>query len=204
MTTLGLLFHSKVRAEVLRILFGVRADRRYRAEIIAQTTFAKRSVEEELEKLEHLELVIPSRDSHRCYYTANKAHPLYPELRNIVLKTVGLRDVLQTALASDKIEFAFVFGSLAQSTGRAGSDVDLMIIGQIGQRGLAPRLRGLTERIGREINPHVFTRDEFARRVANNDHFLGDVLAEQKIFLIGKESELANLARERVAAPASE
>jgi predicted nucleotidyltransferase len=204
MNKLGLLFHSEVRAEVLRILFGVREDRMYRAEIIAQTKFAKRSVEEELEKLGHLELVVSSRDGNRCYYTANKAHPLYPELRNIVLKTVGLREVLQAALLSDKIEFAFVFGSLAQLTERAESDVDLMIIGRIGQRELAPRLRGLTERVGREINPHIFTWGEFARRVASRDHFLSDVLAKPKLFIIGKESEFADLARQRVAAPASD
>jgi predicted nucleotidyltransferase len=204
MSTLGLLFHSEVRAEVLRILFGLREERMYRAEIIAQTRFAKRSVEEELEKLATLELVMSSRDGNRCYYTANKTHPLYPDLRNIVLKTVGLREVLRTALTSDKIEFAFVFGSLAQRTERAESDVDLMIIGRIGQRELAPRLRGLTERIGREINPHVFSWDEFARRVANRDHLLSDVLAHEKIFIIGIESEFAGLARQRLAPPASD
>jgi predicted nucleotidyltransferase len=175
----------------------------YRAEIIARTPFAKRSVEEELEKLLSLELVTLTRDGNRCYYTANKGHPLYPDLRNIVLKTTGLREVLQTALTSDKIEFAFVFGSLAQRTERAESDVDLMIIGRIGQRELATRLRGQTERIGREINPHVFTWDEFAQRVVRRDHLLADVLAQEKIFIIGIESEFADLARQRVVAPAS-
>lgn len=176
----------------------------YRAQIIGMTSFAKRSVEEELDKLENLELVISSRDGNRCYYSANKAHPLYPDLRNIVLKTAGLSDVLRAALKSEKIEFAFVFGSLAQSTERAESDVDLMIIGQIGQRELAPRLRGLTERIGREINPHIFSRDEFARRAASRDHFLSEVLARRKIFIIGKESEFGDMARQWVAAPASD
>ena len=204
MNTLGLLFHSAVRGEVLRILFGLGEDRMYRAQIIGQTSFAKRSVEEELDKLENLELVISSRDGNRCYYSANKAHPLYPELRNIVLKTVGLHDVLQAALKSDKIEYAFVFGSLAQRTERAGSDVDLMIIGQIGQRELAPLLRGLTERIGREINPHIFTRDEFARRVASRNHFISEVLANRKLFIIGNKSEFEDMARERVAAPSSD
>ena len=204
MSTLGLLFHSEVRAEVLRILFGLREERMYRAQIIAQTNFAKRSVEEELEKLENLELVTTSRDGNRCYYSANKAHPLYPDLRNIVLKTAGLRDVLQAALTLDKIEFAFIFGSLAQRTERAESDVDLMIIGQIGQRELAPRLRGLTERIGREINPHIFSRDEFARRAASRDHLLSDVLEHEKIFIIGIAGEFADLARQWVAAPASD
>ncbi len=79
-----------------------------------------------------------------------------------------------------------------------------MIIGQIGQRELAPRLRGLTERIGREINPHIFSRDEFARRAASRDHLLSDVLEHEKIFIIGIAGEFADLARQWVAAPASD
>lgn len=79
-----------------------------------------------------------------------------------------------------------------------------MIIGTIGQRELAPQLRGLTDRIGREINPHIFTRDEYARRAGNRDHFLGDILAKRKLFLIGNEDEFECLACQRVDAPASD
>ena len=48
MNKLALLFHSEVRAEVLRVLFGLRTEKMYRAEIIEQTDYAQRSVEEEL------------------------------------------------------------------------------------------------------------------------------------------------------------
>jgi DNA-binding transcriptional ArsR family regulator len=202
MNKLALLFHSKVRAEVLRLLFGVRSESMYRAEIIAHTKFAKRSVEEELDKLVGLELLDTSKDGNRRYYAANKVHPLYPDLQNIVLKTVGLGDVLKAALVSEKIEFAFVFGSLAALSENAQSDVDLMIIGRLGHRELTPLLRGLADKIGREINPHIFDWDEFARRVKERDHFLGDVLAKPKLFIIGNEHEFTNMARERLAAAA--
>jgi predicted nucleotidyltransferase len=199
MNKLALLFYSNVRAELFRLLFGVRQDRMYRAEIIGLTDFAKRSVEEELQKLVDLELLVTSKESHRRFYSANTAHPLYPELRSIVLKTVGLRDVLLEALSSEKIQFAFVFGSLAASTERAESDLDLMIIGSASHRDLASPLRGLTDRLGREINPHFFTLEELKRRLAVRDHFLSDVLAKPKLFIIGDELEFTELVKVRVA-----
>ncbi len=199
MTKLALLFNSELRSEVLGLLFGVRSGKMYRAEIIGLTKFAKRSVEEELQKLVNLELLVTSKESHRRFYAANTVHPLYPELRNIVLKTVGLRDVLLQALESDKIQFAFVFGSLAASKERADSDLDLMIIGSSAHRDLASALRALTDRLGREINPHFFSLEELNRRLSSRDHFLSDVLAKPKLFIKGDEHEFANMVKLRLA-----
>ena len=193
MNQLALLFHSEVRAGVLRILFGVGPEKRYRAEIVKQMDFAKASVGEELQKLVDLELLTTTTDGNRRYYAANQVHPLYPELRNIVLKTAGLKDLLQAALQSRKIEFAFVFGSVAARNERADSDVDLMIVGSATHRDLASPLRALTDRLGREINPHFFTIAELARRRAARDHFINDVLANPKLFIIGDEHEFTNL-----------
>jgi len=204
MTKLALLFNSELRSEVLRLLFGIRSGKMYRAEIIGLTRFAKGSVEEELQKLVNLELLVTSKENHRRFYTANSAHPLYPELRNIVLKTVGLRDVLLEALDSDKIQFAFVFGSLAASTERADSDLDLMIIGTAIHRNLASPLRALTDRLGREINPHFFSLEELNRRLLSRDHFLSDVLAKPKLFIKGDEHEFADMVKLRLAPAAQD
>ena len=91
MNKLALLFHSEVRAEVLRLLFGAGNERRYRAEIIGLTKFAAASVEEELQKLVYLQLLVSSKDGNRRYYSANPGHPLYPELQGIVRKSAGRR-----------------------------------------------------------------------------------------------------------------
>ena len=202
MNRLSLLFYSEVRAELLRLLFGVRPGKMYRAEIIGLTRFAKGSVEEELQKLVDLELLETSKEKHRRFYWANTAHPLYPELRSIVLKTVGLRDVLMEALSSKKVQFAFVFGSLAATTERAESDLDLMIIGSVTHRDLASPLRALTDRLGREINPHFFTLGELNRRLAARDRFLSDVLAKPMLFIRGDEHEFADLVELRLASTA--
>lgn len=193
MNKLALLFHSEVRAEVLRVLFGLRTERMYRAEIIEQTDFAQRSVEEELQKLVDLELLVTTKERHRRYYLANTVHPLYPELRSIVLKTVGLGDVVREELKSGKIQFAFVFGSIAAQGERADSDLDLMIIGPVTHRELASPMRALTDRLGREINPHFFTLEEMKGRLAARDHFLRDVMGKPKLFIIGDEHEFTTL-----------
>ena len=199
MDPLALLFLSEIRAELFRVLLGISVKRMYRAEIVRLVDFAPSSVEEELAKLVKLELLLTTMDGNRRYYEANQAHPLYPELRSIVLKTVGLRDVLAAALPADRITYAFVFGSLAAQTATAASDVDLMIIGDATHRSLASALRAVGEKLSREINPHFFGIDEFLNRAAGKDHFLGDVLAKPKLFIIGDEHEFTDLVGRRLA-----
>jgi DNA-binding transcriptional ArsR family regulator len=204
MNKLALLFHSEIRAEVLRLMFGARQKEMYRAEIINQMDFAGRSVEEELEKLVRLELLLTEKDGNRRYYSVNRNHPLYPELHAIVLKTSGLKDLLAETLPAKGIAFAFVFGSVAANAERAESDIDLMIIGTATHRSLAPALRSAGERIGREINPHFWGLEELQRRAAAKDHFLRDILAKPKLFILGTENEFKDLVGGRVAPAAQD
>lgn len=119
---------------------------------------------------------------------------LFPELRNIVLKTSGLKDLLHDALrASKKIEYAFVFGSLADLRERAESDLDPD--GDRRRHPPRPRLAAaaLAEKLAREVNPHFLTAAELLRRLAARDHFLGEVVAKPKLFIIGDEHGFADM-----------
>lgn len=160
--------------------------------------YAKESVETQLNALKRMKLIISEKDGNRVYYSANTAHPLYPDLRGMVLKTVGLHDVLASALSDRDIEFAFVFGSIASQTDQPESDVDLMVVGDITEFHFAKLLRGVGDQIGREVNSHVYTRGEITRRVESNDHFLNDVLSKPKLFLTGNEHDFIKLAQRRV------
>jgi uncharacterized protein len=84
--------------------------------------------------------------------------------------------------------------SFARQEEKAGSDVDLMVVGDIGLRKLTGLLMGVSEKIGREINPHVFSEREFIKRKTGRDHFLNQVLESPKIFIVGTEHELAEMA----------
>ena len=119
---------------------------------------------------------------------------MYPELASLVAKTSGLREVLVKALEGAKgVRVAFVFGSLARGVGQAASDVDLMVIGEIGLRAIAPRLRPAINSIGREINPVVMSPAGFSSKIKGGDAFLRNVMAAEKLFIVGGPDELAEM-----------
>lgn len=189
MRLLTVLF-PKVRAEVLRLLFADPGRELHLRDLARQTGLSLKTVQNELKKLSKADLVTSMRDGNRRYYRANAVHPLFPSLQQIVLKTSGLHDVLAKALHGLKgVQTAFVFGSLAAGDGQSLSDVDLMVIGDIGLRTLAPRLRAASGQLGREINPVTMTAAEFAKGRAKNP-FLLEVLSKEKLFIKGGPHEL--------------
>ena len=195
MNILAEIVSSKIRAEIFRLLFGANIEELHMREIERRSGYAIGSIQTELKKLLRLHLVKKRRDGNRLYYRANKEHPLYPDIRNLVLKTIGLVDVIKIALRQDAgINIAFVFGSIARHEETTGSDVDLMLIGQLSLRKLVGMLAGVSEEIGREINPHVLRVDEFIKRKSSKDHFITQVLEAPKIFIIGNANDLEAMA----------
>jgi len=191
MGILSEILSSKVRAEVFRLLFGLNDDALHMRDIERKSGFAIGTIQTEMKKLNRLDLVLKRRDGNRLYYSANRQHPIFPEIKALVIKTVGLLDVLRAALVDEKgIRAAFVFGSLADSAEKAGSDIDLMVVGDLGLRSLTRLLQGIAEKLGREINPYVLTLKEFKRRKNENEHFLTRVLKDSKLFIIGDENDL--------------
>ena len=195
MNTLADLLSSRVKAEMFRLLFGTVDQELHVREIERRSGLADATVRQELKRLTRLGVVELRRDGNRTYYHANTEHPLFPDIRNLVLKTSGLSDVLREALAPSEVRLAFVFGSLARGKGRAESDIDLMVIGTIGLRQLGKLLSGVGAKLGREINPHVLTPEEFAKRRKTREHFITTVLGEPRLFVIGNEDELKAMGR---------
>jgi predicted nucleotidyltransferase len=137
-------------------------------------------------------LVVPRRDGNRLYFIANVDHPLYPELRRIVLKTTGIAPTLQNALASVAgVDLAFIFGSMASGSLRSSSDVDLLVIGSTGLRQITAALGGISGSLGREINPHCLTPAEWSDKLQRKDAFALRVSAEPKLWLKGGPDALA-------------
>ncbi len=162
-------------------------------ELERQSGLALGTIQQELKKLEGMELLAARRDGNRVYYSANTTHPLYRDIRNLVLKTSGLVEVLREALSSEGIDLAFVFGSVARGEEGAEGDVDMIVIADVGLAALSALLSGVSEKLGREVNPHVMGRDEFKRRLQSGDHFLSRVMGSPKLFVVGDEDELARL-----------
>lgn len=184
----------KVRAEIMRLLFTDPAKEFHLRELSRLSNLALGTIQQEVGRLQKVDLLTARRDGNRLYYRANTQHPIFQELQGIALKTTGLREQLADALAEvPNIEFAFVFGSSASGTTGAASDVDLLVVGNVGLRALAPKLRPLTSTLGREVNPHVLTRDTLAAKAHSGDAFITNVLSAPKIWITGDADELGKL-----------
>ncbi|WP_096461946.1 transcriptional regulator [Sulfurifustis variabilis] len=185
---------TKVQQRVLAVLFGNPGRSFYANEVIALAASGTGAVQRELARLEAAGLVTVTRVGKQKHYQANAAAPVFEELRGLVLKTSGLVDVLRAALAplAAQISAAFVYGSVAKRQDTAKSDIDLMVVSDsLSYADLFSALEEATNRLGRVVNPTVYSRQELDKRVRADNAFIKRVLAQPKLWVIGEEHGLA-------------
>jgi predicted nucleotidyltransferase len=153
----------------------------------------------ELNALAQAGLLVRRQLGNQVHYQANAACPIYEEMRGILRKTFGVADVLRAALepAADQVKLAFIYGSVARGEEKAGSDVDVMIVGKLKFSDTVVALSPAEESLRREVNPHVYSAREFASKVAGADPFLTRVVEGPKIYLIGTDDDLGKLVKHR-------
>jgi len=150
------------------------------------------SIKKELDQLVSVGLLKVRKVGNQTQFCANEDHPVYPELSGLIRKSIGLVDVLRTALTpiAAQIQVAFVFGSMAQGTETPHSDVDVMILGEAGFADAVNALHESQATLGREINPKVMTLAEWQQRKAAGDGFVQNVLDKPKLLILGTFDEL--------------
>ena len=123
-------------------------------------------------------------------FKLNKNHPLYEELKKIISKTIGLEGQIK-AIADSLVGIgaAFIFGSMAKGKENSHSDIDLMLIGSADQDKLIKAVSAAEEKLSREINYHVFTKDEILEKIRQKDSFFINIFSEPKIILKGNLNE---------------
>lgn len=185
---------SKTQQRVLAVLFGNPTRSFYANEVITLAGSGTGSVQRELARLDAAGLVAVTRIGNQKHYQANVSAPIFEELHGLILKTSGLADILRAALAplADRIDTAFIYGSLAKGEDTAKSDVDLMVISDsLSYPDLYAALEEATTRIGRTVNPSLYKPQDFNKRVKEGNAFMRRVLAQPKIWLIGEKREPA-------------
>ena len=193
---------GSTRQAVLRILFAEPGRRLHLRQIIRDAGAGTGAVQRELARLAAAGIVSSTREGRQTYFQANALCPIFPELRGLIRKTFGLADLLRRALEPlrPEIRVAFVFGSIAAGDETPASDVDLLLVGDhISLNDVLPALAEAQRDVAREINPSIYRAEEFCRKLAEGHHFLSSVAAGPKIYLIGGDGELAELARIRLA-----
>ena len=185
---------TKSRQRVLALIFGNPGRTFYANELIALAGSGSGAVQRELAKLERAGLVVVRRVGNQKHYRANVDAPVFAPLRDLILKTSGLADVLRASLASigGRIRAAFVYGSVAMKRDTAVSDIDLMIISDdLSYADLFTILEDASKRLGRTVNPTIYSRPELARRIRRQNSFVTRVLKQPRIWLIGGTRDLS-------------
>ncbi|MGI8738953.1 MAG: nucleotidyltransferase domain-containing protein [Gammaproteobacteria bacterium] len=198
---LGALFFGAYRRQVLALLLLHPDESFHLREIARITNTQPGTLRRELALLADAGVIKREKIGNQAHYQANPACPIYEDLRGILRRTAGVADVLKGALQplSEKIVAAFVYGSVARGDERAGSDLDLMVIGEVKLVELVEALTKAAETLRREINPNVYSRREFRTRLTAGEPFLRRVMDDKKILFIGAEDDLRQLASNRKA-----
>jgi len=200
--TLGDVLFGKGRGELLALLYGNPDESFYYRQITRRLAkVSPGTLQRELELLSRLGLIGRSTVGNQVFYRANRGHPVFPELRALVAKTLGAIQILRASLApiTGRIAAAFIYGSMARQEERGESDIDLLVVGDVGLEEVLGCVNEVESSLGRPVSPTVYSHAEFKSKVATGNHFLNSVLRGKKIFLIGDESELGKMGGIRVA-----
>jgi uncharacterized protein len=192
---------GRTRGVLLAVFFGHPEQTFYFRQLLQMIGGGHGALQRELRALVGLGLIVFIQQGNQKLYRANIESPVFPEMRRLVAKTVGVHDTLRAALAplASRIAVAFVYGSVARQQEGPNSDLDLMILADgITFEEVVTALSGAQDSLGREINPTVFSIAEFRAKLAARNHFLQTVMSGQKLFMLGNEDELAKLASKRV------
>lgn len=192
---------GKTRRAMLAQLYSHPDEAFYVRQLIRAAKGGLGAVQRELKELTEAGIIQRQVRGRQVYYQANSRCPIYAELRGIVLKTTGVGDVLRghLALLADRVRVALVYGSVARGEEKEGSDIDLMVIGAASFGDVVAALGPAEKILGREINPTVYSDNEFRNKVVAKHHFVTAVLKGPKLFVIGEQRELTRLAKERLA-----
>ena len=163
-------------------------------ELARLTNTSAGTLHKELSRLAAAGLLLRRKLGNQVRYQANRDCPVFAELAGLFRKTTGLAEVITQAVQPLQPELALIFGSVARGEETATSDIDLLLIGNMGFADAVRALQPAQVRLQREINPVLYRAEEFARKLADNDRFVTEILSGSKLFVTGNADDLGKLA----------
>lgn len=187
MSQLSDILFTETQRRLLGLLYGKPERSFYLKELLRMTGMGVATIKRELDRMRAAGMLSMNRIGNQHHYQADPQCPIHDELLAIVRKTLGFNEAIREALTplADKIEWAFVFGSAASGKDTAGSDIDLMIIGEAGFNAVVNALYPLQEGLGREVNPKIYRRAEWTGLLDARDAFAIGVMARPRLDVIG-------------------
>lgn len=191
MSLLGEALFTETQKKVLGLLYAQPGKSFYTKEILRLTGMGVATIKRELDRMIAAGILTMTKIGNQHHYQANPDCPIYHELLGIVKKTFGVADVINLVLSplADRIDWAFIFGSVASGKETSASDIDVMIIGDVGFAEVVSVLYSVQETLGREINPKIYRKDEWMQMLNNKDAFIKEVLAKPRMDVMGDSHE---------------
>lgn len=155
---------SKIRRNILSLFFLEKKDSYYIRELERILGFSAGNIRRELIALKEEGIIDFVKKGNQSHYYLNKKSPIFNEIKSIISKTIGLEFKIKKCLEPiTGIKEAFIFGSFAKEKEHSSSDIDLMIIGSVDEDILIPRISKTEELLGREINYHLISENEWKK-----------------------------------------
>jgi DNA-binding MarR family transcriptional regulator len=181
--TLKSLFSSSIRADLLALLLNNPDERFYVREIATLLRKNPSGVKRELDNLEKMGIVKSQKVANLKYFQAEKASPLFSELKSLIAKSLGAHGALKTLLKASGIRIAFIYGPYAES--EDSGTVDLFVVGVV-QPVVMDGLKDIEAKFSKQINLTAMDESEFRGRKDSGDADLERLLSGNKIILMGK------------------
>ena len=184
---------TTTQQRVLALLFGQPERSFFTKELIDLAGGGSGAVQRELMRLRDSGLVTQTALGNRKHYQANPAAPIFDELRGIAAKMLGPADSLRQALSAiaGELQLALLYGSVAARRDAAHSDFDLLLVSDtLTLERVYAALAPAEAQLGRPVNPTLYTRSEFDRRLQQRNPFLTKLLAGTTITLVGDKDDL--------------
>jgi DNA-binding transcriptional ArsR family regulator len=182
------LFSSKTRVELLRLFFSNPEGRLYVRQIARELGRDISGIKRELDNLEKVGLVASEKIGNLRYYAVNKGAAIYPEIKAIIAKTVGVQGTIIGLLNGlGGLRQAWMYSMNSHPPGEGSGPVLVLIVGRVDLMELNEAVTRLEGKLGREINYTVFDEAEFQRRRGEADPFLTEVFGGRNVLLIGRD-----------------
>ena len=179
---------TSTQQKVLGLLFGQPDRSFFVTQIMELAKSGRGAVQRELQRLESAGLASVQMHGNQKHYQANADSPLFDEICSIVRKTVGLEEPLKAVMESlaGTIHLALIYGSVAKQADSSASDIDLLIVAdELTLEEVYAALSPAEESLGRNVNPTLYTSEEFEQRRTRGNAFLQRVLDGPVIVLSG-------------------
>lgn len=171
------------------------AEDTYLARIVDATDKALIQVQRMLKKLVDTGLVLRIIRHKKTYYKVNSKHIAFDEMRQLAIKAKILSELFEAELEhlKDKVDFGFIFGSVAKGSNTPESDIDIFFVGNLTYDDVSSFMFKLGRELAQEVNVIIFSSKELLKQIEAEHSFVQNVIQEPKIWLFGDKDEFKKI-----------